>query len=519
MNRREFLRPALAHDLDADKPLASVSSSSDLTPYTPRPDKPWNSQRAAHLLRRTGFGPTWEELAAAIASTPGALVDAMLNPGELPELPSLWTTDDPLGDQYTPEEKAQFYTSWLTQLQFWWINLMLKPGPTRLREKMTLFWHGHFVSEFPKVQVTQYMFIQNKLLREFAFGDFRELARRITIDPAMLIYLDGAGSVAGNPNENYARELMELFTLGTGFYKDGTPHYSEHDVVEMARALTGWAPQGLGSTFTPDKFDNTIKEIFGVRANFGVDPSAERNPIDLIFEQQDIDLGHKRAAIFICTKLYQFFVFEVPNMDIVLGMAQTLEQNNWQIGAVLRQLLTSEHFFEESTIGSLVKSPVDYVMGALSTFKLNVTIDVDPGNPEAHDPLRAMGFLGQTIMLPPNVKGWPVGKAWISTATLPLRVRYISLWLDPPDLPTTAPYNFLPVEFIESLPDSSDVNKVLDHLLELLLPIPISDRSRGVLLDTFLGGAPAYEWNPKDFTAKIRAALIKLTSLAEYHLM
>lgn len=491
----------------------------DLSPYIPRQDKPWNARRAAHLLRRTGFGATQGELAEALATTPQALVDAMLAPYDNPTLFWNWTRQPPLDPAaYSPEERSLIYITWLRDLQFWWLNMSMVPG-LKLREKMTLFWHGHFVSEFPKVEVTQFMYDQNRLLRGNAFGSFKELTQKITVDPAMLVYLDGAGSAKGTPNENYARELLELFTLGLGTYADGTDHYTEADVIAMARSLTGWKVDVRQPAFDPDAFDAEAKTLFGTTANFGIQGNGDRDAIDTIFEQIDHDHNLPRAAIFLCSKLYQFFVFEVPDMTIVPEMARTLLANDWQVGPVLRQLLTSEHFFDDNVIGGMIKSPMDLVMGAMNQFRLSITINVDPGDPESHDPLRAMTFLSQTIMLPPNVKGWVGGRTWLSTATLPLRIRYLRLWIDPPDLPTTAPYGFKPAEFIKALPQPDDVHKVLDALLDLLLAAPISERARGVLLDTLLGGAPDYEWDPDKFETKIRACIVKITGLAEFQLM
>ncbi|MBS1912556.1 MAG: DUF1800 domain-containing protein [Bacteroidetes bacterium] len=518
MNRRRFLLGRLNDDANGP-PAPLLSASSDLTPYTPTPDKPWNAARAAHLMRRTGFGVTQAELTSALASDPATLVDAMLQPYTNPTLFWSWTQQPPLDPTaYTQEERNQIYSTWIRDVQFWWIGMMMTAG-VKLREKMTLFWHGHFVSEFPKVEVAQYMYDQNRLLRQFAFGSYKDLTKQITINPAMLIYLDGNGSAKGSPNENYARELMELFTLGTGHYANNTPHYTEQDVIEMARALTGWDVNGREASFTLDKFDDGDKTLFGQTGNFGIEGYGEHDALELIFAQTDADYNIARPAIFLCSKLYQFFVYEVPNMDIVQGMAATLVANNWNVGPVLRQLFLSEHFFDDQVIGAMIKSPVDLVMGAMNAFSLKITINVDPGDPESHDPVRAMTFLSQTILYPPNVKGWPGGKSWISTATLPMRIRYLKLWIDPPDLPTTAPYGFEPTTFIKSLPDPGDVHKVVDALVTLLLPVPISDNAKSVILTTLLGGAPDYEWDPDQFEQKIRAGIIKITSLAEYQCM
>jgi uncharacterized protein (DUF1800 family) len=520
MNRRSFLQGNVAPLNAFDDPVPpQTPPPADLTPYVPSAEKPWDIRRAAHLLRRAGFGPTWEEAAAAVASTPAAVVDALLKePDFQPELHTLWTDQYPFDESIPVEERSTFYNTWLRDLQFWWIGMMLEPA-SRLREKMVLFWHGHFVSEFPKVEATQHMYHQNRLFREYAFGSFLELTKKVTVDPAMLIYLDGNGSTAGSPNENYARELMELFTLGVGTYGNGTHHYTEQDVIQMARALTGWKVVNVESQFDPEHFDAGPKTIFGQTANFGVDASAARNVIDLIFEQIDTDWNQRRAAIFICTKLYEFFVLQTPTMAIIDDMAKTLIDNDWKVGPVLRQLFLSEHFFDDSVIGGLIKSPVDFVMGNMSSFKLQITVNADPGPPEGHDPLRAMSFLSQTIFLPPNVKGWIGGKNWITTATLPMRVRYSKLWIDPPQLDTTAPYDFKPVEFVKSIADSDDVHKLVDNIVALVLPIPISDRAKKTLTDTLLGGAPDYEWQPDQFETKIRAFMIALLSLAEHQLM
>ncbi|MEO5929892.1 MAG: DUF1800 domain-containing protein [Candidatus Kapaibacterium sp.] len=498
---------------------SSVQSSGDLSPYVPRADKPWDEHRAAHLLRRAGFGFSWSDLNTALQSTPTALVDAMLKSSAAPAPPGSWVTQIP-PTQITDTDRTQFYT-WVRDMQEWWINLMMQPQ-NALREKMVLFWHNHFVSEYTKVEVTQHLYNQNQLFRQNAFGMFNDLTKKVSVDPAMLIYLDGATSRQGNPNENYARELMELFTLGAGAYKDGTPHYSEKDIVEMAKALTGWTVNGLTGEFKSARFDSGSKTIFGKTGNFGLAPNTT-NVIDHIFSQDDKDIvNHKRAAVYICTKLYQFFVSETPDMDIVAGMAQTLVDSYWMIGPVLKQLLTSEHFFDDNVIGAKIKSPADFVLGSMRQFSLTPAFarnNSDVARPETHDPNVAMAFLSQWLLYPPNVKGWLGGRTWISSATVPLRIRYSKMWIEP--IPGALPWNFNPVTFVKSLPDSDDAEKLLGHMIALLLPLGISDESKQGLLDELLGGGPAYEWNPDASNAatRIRACLIRMTNLGEYQLM
>jgi uncharacterized protein (DUF1800 family) len=497
---------------------ASSSVAGDLSPYTPRAEKPWDERRAAHLLRRIGYGPTRSELAAAAASAPAAIVGALLSQSSLPEPPGTWVGDPPF-TQNGFAEMAK-YNTWVRDMQEWWIGLMLTPA-AMLREKMVLFWHNHFVSEFPKVQVTQYMFRQNQLFRDYAFGDFKELTKKVTVDPAMLIYLDGATSRQGNPNENYARELLELFTLGVGTYSNGTPHYTEHDIIEMAKALTGWTVNGLTAEFKSARFDSGNKTIFGETKNFGV-AQGTVDVIDHIFSQTDPDLNRRRAAVFICSKLYQHFVYETPDMTIVAGMAETLESNGWKIGPVLGQLLTSEHFFDDNVIGAMIKSPADFALSSLRQFALSPAMSrnaTDPARPEVHDPVTAIGYLAQMVFYPPNVKGWLGGRSWISSATVPLRIRYSTLWIEP--VSGSLPYNFDPVAFVKTFPEPKDAEKLLDAMIGLLLPVAISTDARATLLDELLGGGPAYEWDPDGSNAapRIRACIIRMMNLGEYQLM
>ncbi len=505
---------------DARADLLSINSAGgDLTPYIPTAEKPWNIRRAGHLLRRIGFGATWSDLQNALASTPSQIVQQYLTPPATPDPPGPWATQQPFAS--LDNDAVRQYAEWTIDLQRWWAAQMLDPA-RRLQEKMTLFWHNHFVSEQRKVYVTQYMYMQNQLFRDHAFGDVRELAHRVTVDPAMLIYLDGAYNNQVSPNENYGRELMELFTLGVGAYADGTPHYTEHDIIEMSRALTGWTVSGLGSQFTPARFDNGMKTIFGKTANFGVGTTTADDVIDFIFEQMDTDYSLPRTAIFICQKLYRWFVHDVPNMDIVAQMAQVLVDNQWQVGPVLQALFTSEHFFDDQLIGAMLRSPADFVLGSLRGLSLTpvlVGTSTSINYPERHDPTTAMAQLSENLFYHPSVQGWVGGRTWISSTTAPLRIRYAKYWVEP--IASSLAYDFDPHGFITALPDNTSASKLLDHMIELLLPIDVSSATRDLLLVDLLGGGPAYEWDPEAPTAvsRVRACLIRMTGLGEFQLM
>ncbi len=535
MDRRSFLRrtsPVSARqsgstdgyqwkkDRHPDLPLVT---SGDLTPYTPRPDKPWDARRAAHLFRRAGFGAGRPTIDAALLSTPAVIVDQLLAADAAPAPPGAWTAQKPFVNP-TNNDIATYY-GWVRDMQEWWIRLMLDPQ-RMLREKMALFWHNHFVSEYTVVYVAQYMFMQNRLYRENAFGSFKTLAKKVTIDPAMLVYLDGATSRAGNPNENYARELLELFTLGAGAYADQTPHYTEHDIVELARALTGWTlnPQAESEAyaeFKPTRFDGQNKDIFGQSRNWGIEGKTPDDVIDWILQQTDLDYNRPRAAMFLCTKLYKYFVYNVPDMEIVQGMADTLVQSDWNVGAVVRQLLLSEHFFDDNVIGAKIKSPIEFVLNAVNALGLSSPMDRSKTNPsllETHDPVTVCTTLSQTPFNPPNVQGWIGGRSWISGATMPLRIRYAKFWIEP--FGNALPYNFDPVTWAKTLPDYTNPGKLTDAMIDQLVPFGLSQETRDVVKSELTPGGFDYEWDvdAPNAATKLRAALLRISALAEYEL-
>jgi len=536
MNRRFFLqRVAAASASRASEPVAhhhdrsdaprSLASAGDLSPYTPRIDKPWDARRAAHLLSRCGLRPTWAQMEAALSAGAAATVDAQIGIGSAPSnAPGTWADQRPyqtVGDT----ERIQ-YDTWQGQLMEWWTRQMLTPGAA-LREKMVLFWHNHFVSDYPTVYVPQYLYLQNKLFRDNFAGDFRHLTKKVTIDPAMLIYLNGSTSRAGNPNENYARELLELFTLGVGSYSNGAAHYTEHDIIELARALTGWTIDingaiGSYAAFRSARFDTTNKTIFGQTQNWGIEGTTPHDVIDLIFQQQDPDNAQPRAAIFLCEKLYHEFVHHVPDPEIIRGMAATLVANNWNVAPVLRQLLLSEHFMDDNVIGARIKSPIEFVLGAINQLGMAAPFYrpyVDPNRLELHDPLVAMSNLSQLVFYAPNVKGWPGGRSWISGATMPLRIRYAKYWLEP--VQGSQPYNFDPIAFAKTLPDYADAEKLIDNMITLLCPFGVGSETRALILDDLLQGGPAYDWKIDGATAavRLRAALLHISRLGEFQLI
>jgi len=248
------------------------------------------------------------------------------------------------------------------------------------------------------------------LINEHALGNFRTFVEEMGLNEAMLIYLDGNENVVGEPNENYARELMELFTMGEN---NG---YTQTDIEEVAKALTGYRLNmyqcDLGPEFLDENFDNSVKTIFGQTGNFGYDDVHE-----LIFT-----LRRDQVAYYMCKKIYQYFVYRNPDENIIQGLAETFKNNNWEIVPVLRQLFASEHFYEEVFHGAKIKSPIDLVLQLVHTSGLDINDDFDEGIIDYMDYVCRQ--MGQNLFNPPNVAGWPGHRFWLSENALAYRWTY-----------------------------------------------------------------------------------------------
>ena len=278
------------------------------------------------------------------------------------------------------------------QLREWWFREMLTT-PSPLTEKMTLFWHNHFATSQQKVRFTPFMYRQNVLLRRNALGNFGTLLREIGRDPAMLIYLDGANSRKESPNENFAREVMELFTLGEG-------NYGERDIKEAARAFTGWSVDRETGDFMFRRAIHDVgnKTVLGKSGNFDGD------------QVIDVLLSRPETAQFITRKLWKEFVSSVPDEREVARLAAIFRQSGYNIARLMRAMLTSDAFYALANRAVLIKSPVEFVVGTMKTFEIE-TVNLRPF-------VLASALLGQNVFTPPNVKGWPGGETWINSATL-----------------------------------------------------------------------------------------------------
>ncbi len=369
-------------------------------------------EEARHLLARTGFGGTPEQIKALESTDYTEAVTAILKqPRQKPATPPPEWVNEPLMSrkqikQLSEEERKKLRQQWRRrsfELKAWWLREMVETDAP-LTEQMTLFWHNHFTSGLRKVKSPKLMYRQNLLLRQHALGNFRQLLRAVAKDPAMIIYLDNAFNQRAKPNENFARELLELFTLGEG-------HYTETDIKEAARAFTGWTiDRRTGKfRFVRRRHDFGSKTFMGRTGNFNGD-----DIIDIVLEQPQV-------AIHITTKLWRAFVSQTVDEKEIERLAGVLRSNEYELKPLMQALLTSKAFREPQTVGVMIKSPVDLIVGTLRVFQFPMG--------DGRGIVLASRRLGQDLMDPPNVKGWPGGNHWISSDTLMMRHQILDRFL------------------------------------------------------------------------------------------
>jgi hypothetical protein len=374
----------------ADAPLPSdlskVDPSDAWKPWQPAAGE-WNRKWVAHLYRRAAFGARPAELDKALADGPGKTLDKLLA-GEPDAADRL--------DLLT--ETGKYYTD-TASLRTWWLYAMLEGGHP-LREKLTLFWHNHYATSYAKVRSTKLMFEQNTTIRTHALGKFRPFLLAMSKDPAMLVWLDSNRNIKGAPNENYAREVMELFSLGVG-------NYTEKDIQEAARALTGWHHDAEVTKFefNRDLHDDGEKTIFGRTGKWGGE--------DVIRMCCDRDA----CAKFLASKLYAFLVSETPPpKEILVSLAVLLHKSDYDLAGIVRTILGSRLFYSEHAYRKRVKWPVECALGAV-----NAAV---PERVPLSDVVEPLAKMGQALFAPPNVKGWRTGTDWLNSATLLARNNF-----------------------------------------------------------------------------------------------
>ena len=372
-------------------------ATTGLEPYVPSAAAPWDRARAQHLLRRISFGGRPAEIERALADGPAATVDRLLSDAstrpdhDAPE----WARWD--YDTFMANNRDVFgtYVEW-NQV---FMQDALDHG---VREKLVLFWMNHFVAKYESYSCPSYYYQWMKVCTDHAFGEFRVFVRDITKTPAMLFFLNGFENTRDNPNENYARELFELFTMGEN---NG---YTQEDIVEASRALTGWNGWTTycgGVNWAPWGFDSGNKTVFGRTAPFNYG-----SLINMMFEERATEI-----SVFICGKLYQYYVNPTIDEAIVDGLAATFRDNDFQILAVLRQLFASAHFFDAAHYGAQIKAPTEVLINFLREGDFEVF-------PEWKDwGFWSMANMGQYLGEPPDVSGWKGNRSWIDSNRLTLR--------------------------------------------------------------------------------------------------
>jgi hypothetical protein len=450
-----------------------------------------SSMQTGHLLRRAGFGASPEEIALYKPLGFSGAVDRLLNYQQV--------ADDDLENRL---KALNINLNSPTDQQRWWL-LRMAWTQRPLLEKMTLFWHGVLTSSFRKVggpRAYMRMINQNQFLREHTFDTFDNILLGITSDPAMLFYLDLTKSTKKAPNENYARELMELFTLGLG-------HYTQQDVYEGASALTGWHIKGLTSRYYPQDHNDLVKTYLGHTGNLDY-----KDVINIL-------VNNPAAPWFISRKLFTFFVYENPSTDDLKPLVDTYVQSGHNMGAVMRALLLSPQFSSAKAYRSRLKSPVEFTVDAYRALGINTNGSGLPA---------ITTLMGQTLFDPPNVAGWPgdkVSALWLNSGTWMTRLNYIDLLLVRGTSAHGSSTSLVDLQGVVNKYQLNSPEQFVDHFSSFLLDGNLDSNRRTQLLDYFTaqdgssGGTPITLTSGKSYPlSRVRGTLYLMMASPEYQL-
>lgn len=484
-------------------------------------DDQFGFMEAQHLIARAGFGGTAEQVAvlqsqgvtAAVDylvdyeiaewQGPNAYFDADIRRPATPEERQAWKEANEKNDKEALERLREMRQQMDRadrdqgkKLQQWWLNRLLS-SPRVLEEKLVLLWHGHFAVSFRGVRDSYLLYRQNEFFRKNA-RHFGELVRGIVHDPAMLIFLNNDRNVKGKPNENLARELMELFTLGEG-------QYTERDIKEGARALTGYTREDNDFVFNQNRHDGGTKQILGSRGMYDGDQF-----VLLLLRQ-------RACAQFVAARLYDHFVLDLldatpPGRDAVIReLAEVIRRSRYDLKPALKALFRSKHFYSAAVTGAKIKSPVELVAGLIRTLQ--------PSGYEEGVLIDALRMMGQDLFNPPNVAGWPGGRAWINTSTLFVRQNLATYLLtghrpdrrrkDPEPDAESASYDAM--RLLQGLPRTTP-QAAITRLVDLLLGAAANPR-RKEQLRRFLAGH-----DDKLTNDSVLAMLLLITAMPEYQL-
>lgn len=443
--------------------------------------------KIAHLLRRAGFAPGMAELDAAEAKGLTTVVEELLSFETLPDQAEALYPADSIDYSRPPT------------MPLWWL-LRMRATSRPLQEKMTLFWHGHLTSGLSRVGPLRFtMVAQNEFFRRNALGNFREIITGVSRDPAMIQWLDNNTNRKGKPNENYARELFELFTLGRD-------NYTEQDIREAARAFTGWFQRDGVFAFNAGQHDPDRKTIFGQTGNWdGGDVC-------------DLAAGHSAAGPFLATALWEFFAYRKPEQVVVNDLTDVYYRSGYDVRAVMRVLLSHPAFYSEKAYHALVKSPAELVVGFLRSMEAEIAPADDQATLQLANQLNgATTAMGQQLFNPPTVQGWPGQELWVGTSALITRYNFIAV----------AARNAFPsinIDVAASLTrrNLNTAEQIVEYYAELMVDGDLNDRQRKTLLDYMAtndnGTKGAFRPDEQTIDKKVRGLIYLIGTTPQYQL-
>lgn len=568
-NRREFLNNLLPerpkkeekYDISKDEiflkyankslPLNLKKSRAGLSQYTGA----WTDKQKIHLLRRTMFGVQPSSLATINALTMSQAVDLIVNAAPVAAPPpvnwyeSLYADPNgiPLGSTWVNApygDGTVNYYRYLSTRAWWMKNIMTQT--VSIHEKMMMFWHNHFVCENNVVGDSRLQFKYLNLLRTNSLGNFKNLVKEVTKDPMMLYYLNGHYNIKNSPDENYARELQELFTLGKG-----ANMWTEDDVKAAAKVITGFRADTVNLTYTfdPAKHETGNKQFSAFYNNTviaGQAGAAGENELDdllnMIFAQS------QTAAKHLCRKLYRYFMYYEIDANteatIISGMATTLINNNWEIKPVLLELLKSDHFYDTLSMDCLISNPVDYFLGM--SRALGVSIPGVIGLVDETKAYYTLAYLAEITGMdpgnPPSVSGWPAyyqapqyHEMWINSDTLPKRMKYTDAFFTNGGIYVSGAFNIKcdVLAFAQGMSNAYDPDVLVSDSVKYLLAIGLTQSTRDIYKNILTNNNANAYWtqawtnyinNPGNVTyenivkSRLRLMLTKLMQMAEHHL-
>lgn len=501
----------VANTQSATMEMPAVNSGLD--PYTGS----WEYEQAAHLLRRSMFGPKYAQIKDSINQGLEATIDLLFAEAPIPEPPLNFTEAEdpfvPIGETwinapYSADLNLRTYRN--QSLRAWTVGRILEEGIS-IKEKMVLFWHNHFVTGEILDPKFNYRYIS--LFLENAIGNFRDLTKMITVNPSMLRYLNGSQNTAVAPNENYARELLELFTIGKGELAGPGDYtnYTETDVVQMARVLTGWRDIGfntlnpdieVSSTFVPNRHDSGTKTLSERFDNLEINNMGENEYsflIDVIFQKDEV-------AKFIARKFYRWFIYYIitpeAEINVIEPMAQMIVDNNYDVEPALRALLSSEHFYDMLNVGPMIKNPIDFIFSILKQTEMAFPNDnLNQQYRHWWQVARTFIPLGMEYYNPPSVAGWKAYyqeptfyRIWIDSVTFPIRMELIDGLVNNGINVAGAQTRMNVIGLAASLDDPFDPNSLIEEFAAIFFPQPITQFQKDYLKEVLIPGLPDFEW-------------------------